>query len=129
LAAIENGRRTVVGFVGMSGAAAHGLCLDRGNWLDWPATENATSIDELAVILHRDTELQIDPALGWHLWATDMCLQAERATIIRVPVHHNSHPVPEHISYTVPPAFHESAKVLRAKYPGIPIRTLCGEIA
>lgn len=116
---------TVIGFAGKQGSTSCGLVLDRGNLLDFGATTtDATSIDELAVILYRYSALKIDPALGWHLWATDLCFQARRAEIVQIPVHHNS----KH-GYTLPREFHESGKVLFNKWPKIrPILTLCGDI-
>ena len=36
------------------------------------------SIDEFAVALTRDTSHEIEAALGWHLWATDLCVAAAR---------------------------------------------------
>ena len=66
----------------------------------------ALSIDEFAVALHRDATVAIDATLGWHLWATDLCLQAEQqhgravAQILQVPLFHNSTN-----DYRLPPAF------------------------
>jgi hypothetical protein len=105
-----------------------GLIIDRAHRLDWPGTEAAVSLDELGVVMHRETPLRIDPALGWHLWATDLCLQAiaaERAMprrVVRIPVFHNSLS-----DYGLPPAFHDSVRTLLAKYPSMrQFESLCG---
>jgi hypothetical protein len=70
----------------------------------------------------------IDAALGWHLWATDLCLQARArrgaAHILEVPLFHNST-----TAYVLPDAFHASAQRLLDKYPGLDrVPTLCGEL-
>jgi hypothetical protein len=90
----------------------------------------AVSLDELAVCLHRDSAVAIDASLGWHLWATDLCLQAQAlagrpiAQILSVPLFHNSVG-----DYRVPADFNVSAQRLLDKYPQIPmIPTLCGEL-
>ena len=87
-------------------------------------------MDEFAVALHRDAAVKIDPSLGWHLWATDLCIQAERlarqpvAQILRLPLFHNSTN-----DYALPEAFHESGQRLLEKYPDLfSIPTLCGII-
>jgi hypothetical protein len=82
------------------------------------------------VILHRDAKVQIDRNLGWHLWATDLCLQLLEAGIdacgrvVQVPLFHNST-----TAYELPQEFHASANLLMAKharYPRVP--TLCGQL-
>jgi len=129
-----------VGFAGLeptkgSGSGAEvsfsGFVIDRTSRFDHGASDAAVSIDELAVAVHQDCEVSLDPGLGWHLWGTDLCLQgltrgrrSAIARIIRVPLFHNS--LNDH---TLPDAFHRSADILLAKYPqwtGIP--TLCGQL-
>ena len=116
-------RSTLIGFVGVNAEGKLvGLVNDRptnarGNWLSGPESEAAHSIDELAVLLHRDSDYRLDAALGWHLWATDLCLQAldagrSGARVIRVPIVHNSTS-----GYALPPEFGASARRLFAKYP------------
>lgn len=126
-----------VGFAGIdaatenAGALRHaGLVIDRTHLFRHPRSTQAVSIDEFAVALHQDTRLGIDPALGWHLWATDLCLQAQRLAqrpvgqILDVPLFHNSAS-----GYVLPEAFHASAGTLLAKYPRLPrITTLCGTL-
>ena len=123
----------IIGFAGMSGelngpASNAGLVLDRGTLRDWPSTDTAISIDELAILIHRDSVCRIDPNLKWDLWATDLCLQARLggscARIIRVLLHHNSRN-----QYVLPEAWFTSRKILAAKYPQLGrIRTLCGDV-
>ncbi len=107
-----------------------GLVIDRIHRYDWPAANWAVSLDELAVVLHRETRLAIDPALGWHLWATDLCLAAIRGEkrafpkVVRVPVYHNSFS-----DHTLPQSFHDSSAKLAAKYPDVlGIHTLCAKV-
>ncbi len=88
LAALEraNGHGLPVGMVGLqtngtgTGTNYAGTVIDRIRLFDHGPTLRAVSMDELAVALHRDTRLEIDPTLGWHLWATDLCLQVRRMT-------------------------------------------------
>lgn len=107
-----------------------GLVIDRMRRFDHPASERAISLDEFAVVMSRESRHKLDPALGWHLWATDLCLSAVSspsphfARIARVPVFHNS--LSDH---SLPDPFHESARVLKAKYPQMHvIPTLCGNL-
>lgn len=129
--------RTILGFAGLTveqttsqlQLAKAGLVVDRVNLFDHPESNCAITIDELAVVLHRNSRYRIDPRLGWHLWATDLCLQAifdeqkrTRARVLRVPLFHNSLS-----DWSLPPAFHDSARVLALKYPQLAcIPTLCG---
>lgn len=126
-----------VGFAGLEmdperpGQTRHaGMVVDRRHLMRNAPTQAGVSIDELAVCLHAKTKLAIDPALGWHLWATDLCLQAEErvgqpiAQILDVPLFHNSVG-----DYVVPPEFHDSARVLLNKYPHRHrVPTLCGDL-
>ena len=126
--------RTVIGFAGLGldtdGREFHaGIVLDRFRRYDWPAAETAISLDEFAIVLARDTELTIDEDLGWHLWATDLCLQAN---LQRFPPARIEHLLLFHNSlsdFVLPEAYHVSAKKLAAKYSHVPrIRSLCGVI-
>jgi hypothetical protein len=135
----EHASRTVVGFAGIGTISPSdpyartfnaGLVIDRAHCYDWPAADAAVSLDEFAVLLHRDSPLEIDPSLGWHLWATDLCLAAIRGSpptfpkIVRIPVYHNS--LSDH---SLPSAMYESAAKVAAKYPKqTGIRTLCLQI-
>jgi SAM-dependent methyltransferase len=126
-----------VGFAGLVADDARpdrqryaGLVVDRRHLFDHGARSGAISIDELAVAMHRDAAIAIDPALGWHTWATDLCLQAENragrpvAELLDVPLFHNSVG-----DYVLPAAYHDSARVLLEKHPDrAVIPTLCGAI-
>ena len=139
LAALEARGRThvPVGFAGLVNDPKNpghqcyaGQVVDRRHFFDHGPSSGAISIDELAVGLHRDARLSIDPALGWHLWATDLCLQAAAragrpdAELLEVPVFHNSVG-----DYVLGADFHESADRLLGKHTALDaIPTLCGMI-
>jgi len=126
-----------VGFAGIDAAAENGgatrhagLVIDRTQLFRHARSSQAVSLDELAIGLHQDSALDIDPALGWHLWATDLCLQAQQLAgrpigqILDVPLFHNSAS-----GYVLPQAFHDSARVLLVKYPQVPrITSLCATL-
>jgi hypothetical protein len=127
--------RTLIGFAGMAiNAAANGFTqagfvIDRLHCFDHPASERAVSVDELAIVISRDSIHQIDPQIGWHLWATELCLAAictHRVfpRIVRLPLFHNSLN-----DYQLPESFHVAGRYLAAKYAAFgPIPTLCGLI-
>lgn len=138
LAALEQAGRGLVpvGFAGVArsdggqGLRQAGLVIDRGVRFDHGGSHRAVSLDELAIALHRDSPVQPDPALPWHLWATDLCLQAESmagepvAEVLEVPLFHNSLN-----DYRLPEAFHQAAAMLLAKHgPQRRLHTLCGVI-
>jgi len=126
-----------IGFAGLAPspgtreATRHaGMVIDRRHLFQHAPTQAGVSLDELAVCLHAKSKLSIDPQLGWHLWATDLCLQAEKfvgqpvAQILDIPLFHNSVG-----DYVVPPEFNDSARLLLNKYPDRHrIPTLCGEL-
>lgn len=136
----QTGRHlTPVGFAGLCApvpgeprrVAYAGCVIDRTTLFDHGASDFGLSIDEFAVALHTDCAARIDPALGWHLWGTDLCLQAmdqcggPQARILDVPLFHNSTN-----DYVLPEAFQESAGTLLAKHPHrLRIPTLCGELS
>jgi SAM-dependent methyltransferase len=132
----EERAKTLIGFIGLGalphgqGAAACGFVIDRLNRADHSASTQAISIDEVALVMSRDTVHRIDPALGWHLWATDLCLQSicQHQTfprLVRAPLFHNSR-----TGWTLPGGFVDAAHKLAAKWgEGFgPIPTLCGVI-
>ena len=132
----EERPRTLLGFIGLGalpqgrGAAACGFVIDRLNRADHPDSSQAISMDEVALVMSRDTVHRIDPAVGWHLWATDLCLQSicqhqSFPRLIRAPLFHNSR-----TGWTLPAGFGDAAHRLAAKWgEGFgPIPTLCGVI-
>lgn len=106
-----------------------GLVIDRTHLFNHPASHSACSLDEFAIAIHHDAHISIDPELGWHLWATDLCLQHNipphaAPQILRVPLFHNST-----TAHSLPQEFEASAKILAIKYPTLgKIPTLCGTI-
>lgn len=126
-----------VGFAGLEAAADlraglryAGQVIDRTQHFDHPDSTSGVSIDEFAVALHKSTPVALDPMLGWHLWGTDLCLQALAlggapcAQILRVPLFHNST-----TGYTLPLEYHTSAGLLLEKYSLFDsIPTLCGAL-
>ena len=133
-----NGRAAApVGFAGLeagmdlrTGLRYAGQVIDRTQHFDHAPSVSGVSIDEFAVVLHTSTPVALDPTLGWHLWGTDLCLQALAiggapcAQIVRVPLFHNST-----TGYTLPPEYHASAEQLLGKYPLFDeIPTLCGAL-
>lgn len=113
------------GFAGLSAEGKAGVVIDRWALFDHPPTKRATSMDELAVVLRRDSAHRIDPRLGWHLWATDLIMASPAPVeIVRIPLFHNSL-----TEIDLSREFDESAGVLRAKYPDVrPIVSLCATI-
>lgn len=116
---------------GDGGVRYAGMVIDRQSLFWHPRSAAALSMDEFAVALHRDSAVAIDPSFGWHLWATDLCLQAQAlaqkplAQILQVPLFHNSTN-----DYALPAEFHVSARRLLGKYPQLDrIPTLCGEVS
>jgi 2-polyprenyl-3-methyl-5-hydroxy-6-metoxy-1,4-benzoquinol methylase len=128
----SDAKETIIGFAGLreddGEIRLSGFVVDRINRLDYPETESAISIDEFAVLLHRHSKFRIDEKLGWHLWATDLCMQAihdpegaKYPRIARVMLFHNSLS-----DSSLPKEYSESGAVLSAKYPHLPrIPTLC----
>lgn len=126
---------TLLGFIGMGVNRQSqqyepaGFVIDRLNWADHPASESAVSIDELALVIAKDSLHRIDPHIGWHLWATDLCLTSVCThrvlpRIVRLPLFHNTQS-----GWQLPEAFYDSAQYLLQKHTGFgPIHTLCGVI-
>ncbi len=90
---------TVIGLAGVGIDAASkpyraGLVVEGLQLFDGPEADRALSIEDYAVILHRDCPFALDPELGWEFWATDLCLQAARqsrfARVARIPVFCNA---------------------------------------
>lgn len=126
---------TLIGFIGMGinrqteQPEAAGFVIDRLNMANFPASDAAVSIDEAAILVSRDSIHKIDPLIGWHLWATDLCLTSictHRVfpRIVRLPLYHNSQS-----GWHLPEAFFDSVDYLRQKFPQFDtIHTLCGAL-
>jgi 2-polyprenyl-3-methyl-5-hydroxy-6-metoxy-1,4-benzoquinol methylase len=129
-------KKTVIGFAGLALDVAgnivqSGSVVDRGIRFEHPPSEKIISLDEFAIVMHKSCELKIDPALGWHLWATDLCLQGIHnlddgcyPISIQESIFHNSYN-----NYVLSDDFRRSADILLEKYPHLTvIPTLCGNI-
>jgi SAM-dependent methyltransferase len=126
---------TLLGFVGMGinrqteKAEPSGFVIDRYGMADHPASDAAVSIDELALVVSRDSIHKIDPLVGWHLWATDLCLSSICThqvfpRIVRLPIYHNTQS-----GWQLPDSFFDSVEYLRQKFPQFDtIHTLCGAL-
>ena len=103
-----------------------GWVVDRGRELregpELPA--RVATLDELLLILPRGTPLRADPALGFHLYGADLCLQARERGLAVValgaPCRHNSR------SIGLPEAFFAGAEVFARKWAHrLPVATPC----
>ena len=121
----------VMGVYGVRGTPAGieraGRVADRDFVLNenMPLPAISGSLDELLLIVPKRSPLRFDPALGFHLYGTDIALAAERAGLVAVvidaPCHHNSQQ-----GDALPPAFSASAEYLRGKWSeNLPITTPC----
>ena len=65
-----------------------GWVVDRGRLLqDGPELPaRVATLDELLLVLPRDTPLRFDPALGFHLYGADICLQARERELAVVAI-------------------------------------------
>ncbi len=90
----------VAGLVGISREGNRhfvaGRVVDRLNLIapDVPMPIPAIGLDELALIVPKDSPVRFDPALGWHNYGVDAVMQANtyglQAAILDAPVLHNS---------------------------------------
>jgi hypothetical protein len=108
------------------GAQRIGRVVDRGRALrDGPELPaRVATLGELILVVRRDTPLRFNPALGFHLYGADVCLQAAERGLAVVAIealcHHNSR------SLGLPPAFFRSAQVLAHKWAHrLPVATPC----
>jgi hypothetical protein len=86
-----------------------------------------STLDELLLVVPRNTPLQFDPALGFHLYGADFCLQAQERGLAVVALdaacHHNTH------TSVLPRAFFRSAGIFAEKWHRrLPVATSCGVI-
>jgi hypothetical protein len=108
------------------GAERIGWVVDRGRVLrdgrELPA--QVVALDELLLIVRRDSGLRFDPALGFHLYGADICLQAREQGLavvaLAAPCHHNSR------SVGLPEEFFASAEIFARKWSHrLPVATPC----
>ncbi len=113
---------------GPGGPAARriGWVEDRGRVLsEGPGLPAAVAtLDELLLIVRRDSPLRFDPDLGFHLYGADLCLQASESGLAVValgaPCRHNSR------SVGLPEAFVASARAFARKWAHrLPVATPC----
>jgi hypothetical protein len=103
-----------------------GWVVDRGRTLrDGPELPaRVATLDELLLIVRRDSSLRFDPALGFHLYGADIGIQAREKGLavaaLAALCHHNSR------SVGVPQAFFASARVFARKWRHrLPVATPC----
>ncbi len=103
-----------------------GRVVNRGRMLnDGPQLPaRVAALDELLFIVPRGTPLRCDPALGFHLYGADLCLQAAERGLAVLAIealsYHNSK------SIGLPQAFFRSAGVFARKWAyRLPIATPC----
>ena len=108
------------------GAERVGWVVDRGRTLqeapELPA--RVATLDELLLVVRRDTPLRFDPALGFHMYGADICLQAAERGLAVVCLgalcEHNSR------SVGLPKAFFPSAETFARKWAHrLPVATSC----
>ncbi|MBI5927037.1 MAG: methyltransferase domain-containing protein [Aquabacterium sp.] len=131
----EDRPKTLLGFIGMGvnrqteQPEAAGFVIDRVNCADHAESDAVVSIDELALVIAKDSLHQIDPHIGWHLWATDLCLTSictHRVfpRIVRMPLFHNTQS-----GWQLPESFYDSAEYILQKHSSFStIHSLCGVI-
>jgi hypothetical protein len=82
-----------------------------------PLPAAATGLDDIVLVLPRETPLRFEPSLGFHLYGTDICLRARECNltvaVLDLPCLHNCL-----FSYLTP-AFHASREELLRKWPAI----------
>jgi hypothetical protein len=108
------------------GAERTGWVVDRGRLLrdGHELPTRVATLDELLLVVRRDSGLRFDPDLGFHLYGADICLQARELGLavvaLAAPCHHNSR------SVGLPEAFFASAEVFARKWSHrLPVATPC----
>jgi hypothetical protein len=131
----------VAGVYGIAGAGAEarraGHVLDRGTLLREPAPLPCLvdSLDELLFAVRVDTGLQLDPALGFDFYATDLVLQAQArgwqcAVVDAYCEHWSGTPASGAVPQPVVERIQASARVFERKWAErLPITTPCFHIA
>jgi hypothetical protein len=85
---------------------------------------SVSTLDELLLVLPRDTPLRFDPALGFHFYGADICLQAEErgltVVVVDAPCHHNTRTI------ALPEAFFRSSGIFARKWSDrLPVAISC----
>jgi hypothetical protein len=103
-----------------------GWVVDRGRELnDRPELPvRVATLDELLLVIRRDSGLRFDPSLGFHFYGADLCLQARdrglAVVVLAALCHDNSKTV------QLPKAFFASAAIFAHKWSHrLPIATSC----
>jgi hypothetical protein len=103
-----------------------GRVVDRGQVLhdgpELPAP--VATLDELVLVVPRDSPLSFDPELGFHLYGADLCLQARERGLavvaLEAPCRHNSR------TGGLPESFLPPARAFARKWAGrLPVATPC----
>jgi hypothetical protein len=92
-----------------------------------PLPARAETLDELVLVLPRGTPLRLDPALGFHFYGADLCLQARQRGLAAVAVEalcfHNQRGV------ELPPDFVPGGRTFARKWQGqLPVKTTCAVV-
>jgi Glycosyltransferase like family len=132
------GQIGVAGVYGVGDVESHrsprlSLAAERAGWVvdrkrvlrdgpDLPA--RVATLDELLLVVRRDTTTRFDPDLGFHLYGADICMQARErghaVVALEALCHHNS------ASVGLPDAFFASAEVFARKWKHrLPVATPC----
>ena len=130
----------VAGVYGVRADRTHtGHVFDRDRWLGQPVREPEAvrSLDELLLAIRLDAGVLPDPALGWHLYGTDVCLQAQAlgwpAVVLDAPCEHRASLLrepdgrdPRHVAHMQPvvQAFNASVRYFTARWrQALPVTT------
>jgi SAM-dependent methyltransferase len=115
---------------GAAGPCRAGRVVDRDRLLaeEAPLPASVDTLDELLVAIPRGTPMKFDSRLGFHLYATDLCLQAHKRGLATVALDamcfHNS------LGVGLPEEFLRGASILRSKWGArLPIVTPCACIS
>ncbi len=91
--------------------------------------EDIIAMDDFAVFLNKNSPLKIDPLLGWHNFATDLCIQAflndevANGKVLNIPIFSNEY------YYQEAAQFQNSSNYLKEKWKNLPkIETMKGTL-
>jgi hypothetical protein len=140
-ATLQFQKLAVVGVYGVAGTGTHarraGHVLDRGTLLQEPTPLPClvNSLDELLFAVRLDTGLELDPALGFDFYATDLVLQAQAlgwqcAVVDACCEHWSATPTCGVVAQAVVQRINASARIFEGKWAHqLPITTPCFDIA